>query len=705
MSLTPSEEQLQIVKSLKEYNVIVDSVAGSGKTTTIIFIAKEYPNRKILLLTYNNILAKETRARLVLEKIDNVDVYTYHAFAGSFYSRTCQNDSDMNRIIDERSYKDRVMYTEQERKRHELIVLDEVQDMTPTYFKFVVTHVRDYPAKRYCIIGDVYQNIYDFNGADSRFLSYADKLFNFNDRPFKKFRLSTSYRLTDEMATFINKVYLRTDRIKTQKPGSKVNYLVVNTFSIDKIFPKYIAPILQKYKPEDIFVLAPSIREKTPVKNLANYISEKEKLLLYVPNSDDEPFDEEAAKNKIAFSSFHQSKGRERKCVILFGIEATFVKFYCRGKIPNRCPNSVYVALTRAKEFMLVLHNSSYDFMSFCDPRRIKEYANCLVVGHVGDPKEVNPEPPKIPSSITNLLRHQPNELMDKLYESLGEVVTVEPGEIIVTPDKSYENGYAELVNDIIGLAIVLYYEYSINNHCSIMNCYDNPKLSPNLYYKINPQNKLETEIIRLAIHHNCVMSGYIHKKNQIKKLDFINRESFDKILARFKALGISKNARYEYQVSRTIQSTDIKGSIDCFDRENGIVWEFKFTKKLTQAHSLQLACYAAMLAGKEDISGFRFMLYNLKTGELRELPRSEKHIKNYTSVLNTLALQKLNVDCLPVDEAFLSLVKSIKNNVDIELDPDFEELNYLIQDDDTEPSDTENTDNLLAELMQELEL
>lgn len=704
MALVPSEEQLQIVKSLKENNVIVDSVAGSGKTTTIIFIAKEYPNRKILLLTYNNILAKETRARLDLGNINNVEVYTYHAFAGSFYGRSCQNDSEMNRIIDDRSYKDRIIYSEQDRKKHELIVLDEVQDMTPTYFKFVVTHVRDYPAKRYCIIGDVYQNIYDFNGADSRFLSYADKLFNFNDRPFKKFRLSTSYRLTDEMSRFINKVYLRSDRIKTCKPGPKVNYLVANTFAIDKLFSRYIAPILQKYKPEDIFVLAPSIREKTPVKNLANFISEKEKIMLYVPNSDDEPFDEEAARNKIAFSSFHQSKGRERKCVILFGIDSTFVKFYCRGKIPNRCPNSIYVALTRAKEFMLILHNSSYDFLNFCDPRLIKDYANCISVGYIKDPQEVNPEPPKIPSSVTNLLRHQPNELMDKSYESLEEMTLIEPTETIVTPDKLYEDGYAELVNDIIGLAVVLYYEYSMNKHCSIMDYYDNPKLSADLYYKINPNNKLETEIIRLAIHHNCVMTGYIHKKNQIKKLDFINRESFEKILARFRSLNIGKNARYEYQVSRTIQSTDIKGNIDCFDRENGIVWEFKFTRRLTQTHSLQLACYAAMLSAKEDISGLRFMLFNLKTGELRELPRSAKHIKNFSNILNNLALQKLNVDCLPVDEAFLSMIKSIKNNVDIELDPDFDALNQIIPDENPD-EDAENTDNLLAGLMQELDL
>lgn len=38
----PSNEQLEIIKLLKDNNVVVDSVAGSGKTTTIMHIAKHY---------------------------------------------------------------------------------------------------------------------------------------------------------------------------------------------------------------------------------------------------------------------------------------------------------------------------------------------------------------------------------------------------------------------------------------------------------------------------------------------------------------------------------------------------------------------------------------------------------------------------------------------------------------------------------------
>ena len=45
-------------------NVIVDSVAGSGKTTSIIYIAKSLKKKRILLLTYNSKLKIETKERV-----------------------------------------------------------------------------------------------------------------------------------------------------------------------------------------------------------------------------------------------------------------------------------------------------------------------------------------------------------------------------------------------------------------------------------------------------------------------------------------------------------------------------------------------------------------------------------------------------------------------------------------------------------------
>ena len=51
-----TEEQEEIVKSVLDYNVIVNAVAGSGKTTTILFMANAYPEKEFLLITYLSLI-------------------------------------------------------------------------------------------------------------------------------------------------------------------------------------------------------------------------------------------------------------------------------------------------------------------------------------------------------------------------------------------------------------------------------------------------------------------------------------------------------------------------------------------------------------------------------------------------------------------------------------------------------------------------
>ena len=45
-------------------------------------------------------------------------------------------------------------------------------------------------------------------------------------------------------------------------------------------------------------------------------------------------------------SSFHQSKGLERKLVVVFNYEASFFRFFAKETPPasrNVCPNAMYV--------------------------------------------------------------------------------------------------------------------------------------------------------------------------------------------------------------------------------------------------------------------------------------------------------------------------------------------------------------------------
>ena len=56
----PTSEQLEVIEKLKTHNVLVDAVAGSGKTTTILHIAKTFPDLRICCVTYNTKLKSES---------------------------------------------------------------------------------------------------------------------------------------------------------------------------------------------------------------------------------------------------------------------------------------------------------------------------------------------------------------------------------------------------------------------------------------------------------------------------------------------------------------------------------------------------------------------------------------------------------------------------------------------------------------------
>jgi len=88
-----SEEQRKIIRALQTHNVVVDAVAGSGKTTTVLGIGQTYIKMNILLLTYNSRLKQECRDKFKLLGVENVKVHNYHSFFVEFYDEICHTDT------------------------------------------------------------------------------------------------------------------------------------------------------------------------------------------------------------------------------------------------------------------------------------------------------------------------------------------------------------------------------------------------------------------------------------------------------------------------------------------------------------------------------------------------------------------------------------------------------------------------------------
>ena len=157
--------------------------------------------------------------------------------------------------------------------KYDIIVVDEAQDMSSLYYKLVVKIISNNLCDpRICVIGDKYQCIYQFKEADDRFITLADRIFTMNNLEWKELKLSTSYRITNQMANFINHCVMGFNYINACKEGNKVRYIMTETFNCDRPLEEVLY-YLDDCHFDDIFIIAPSIKNPNcPVRKLENRI-------------------------------------------------------------------------------------------------------------------------------------------------------------------------------------------------------------------------------------------------------------------------------------------------------------------------------------------------------------------------------------------------------------------------------------------------
>ena len=246
---SPSIEQQKIIDALHNSNVLVDAVAGSGKTTTVLHIALQHSLDTILLLTYNKKLRLETKRRSIDNNITNLDVHNYHSFAVKYYDPKCHNDIMIKKHLESSPVK---VY------KYTMVIIDEAQDMTELYYKLTCKIIKENNfAPKICILGDRYQSIYDFNGADNRYIIYGQELFNVNEYPWSTIKLSETFRVPHQISEFINKCALHEDRlISTKTVHVKPLYLYCDAFG-KRLYTQVLKYLNDGYSCEDIFVVAP----------------------------------------------------------------------------------------------------------------------------------------------------------------------------------------------------------------------------------------------------------------------------------------------------------------------------------------------------------------------------------------------------------------------------------------------------------------
>lgn len=651
-----SEDQIDIISKLHDTNVSVSAIPGSGKTTTSLHIALAFSSLNILLLTYNTRLKLETRSKVKLLGIRNMEVHSFHSFCVKYYKHNCFTDYELLQVLKKNlRVKKPIAY--------DMIIIDECQDVSPTYYELICKIVsNNFEQPKICVLGDRYQSIFKFNNADERFLIHSDKVFAFNNLGWQTGNLSVSYRLTHQMASFLNNCILGYDRINGCKNGNNVRYIVCDCFGNKYGMRGVNRPLrevqhyLEHYEPEDIFILAPSVKSsKTPVRVLANELSSKLHIPLFVQTNDDERIDEDIVRGKMVCSTFHSVKGLERPVVIVFGLDASYFKFYKKDADVNECPNEIYVALSRGIECLSILHHRGNQFIQFLDKDRLED--NTDYENRTGLALERNRENMTLNVDVTTLTRHLPTEVLSKATEFFTTEIVQPAGDLIDIPVKTQQGELFENVSEITGTAVPSYYEYVMTGKMMIYDVIKSNKLLDYVVEDISTANLLE-----LSNEYCAYKTDYNYKLNQISDYSWLDKGNLDACVARLREC-ISENAQFEIGIKdsgQSIMSRKVVGFIDCIDESS--VWEFKCVQKVEYEHLIQLAAYAYLWNNERvrlNISRiFRYYLLNILTGEIWRLDAS---VSNLERMIEYLIYAKYGNKFAVTDEVFLKRAKRIR--------------------------------------------
>ena len=673
-----SQEQQNIINSLE--NIIIDAVAGSGKTTTILHMGLKYPDKNIFQITYNNMLKKEVRKKVNRLCLSNMTIHTYHSLAVKYYNHIAYTDEEIKKIL---LTNIPINNLDNNIRSVDILFIDEVQDMNIDYYNLVKKFIKDTVSKpQIIILGDKYQGIYDFKGADIKFLTLADKIW---DLPFIKLDLSLSYRLTNQIGWFVNNIMLKHDRIKTDKNGPIVDYYIGNSYEIYKKIGKQIRLLIkdENILASDIFILTPSVKSiESPYKKLENYLV-KHGIKCTTPSSDDSKLDERVISNKVVFTTYHQSKGRERKVVILYNFDDSYTQYFNKDKnnVEN-CPNILYVGATRASWKLILIQDSRHKPLEFLNISKLKNNSH-IQIQIINKQNLINTKLSKnidikkisitdlikfiTPATIDLLIKLIDNDLFTEIKKSSDNIDIPNKIKINSKINNILDNNLImwEDVSDLNGLVIPAIYEKILTgNNSTIENYVFEQIKDKNIWNeikkyvgKINIPAKNYSDYLKIGNIYLSIQNKLHAKLAQIQKYDWLNIDMITSCHSKMDIIKsdtlfeivISSNSIDDYfeYIHPIFGIIHLRGRIDAIDKNN--VWEFKCVDYITIEHKLQIILYSwawkktnmKLIYGNKD-----FFLLNIKSGQTLKLNYNDYIIEEIIELIfQDKYLEKKNIN------------------------------------------------------------
>ena len=352
-------EQERFSKSLPMGHYMITGFPGSGKTVALLsralYLAKLYPEWKILIVTYNKSLKLQLQAKIDTIKeelnyidvsLDKIEVHHFHQIAMQYSSLSPQDVPYKER---DEFWKDTLPNDalKHVKPRYDAVLVDEYQDFYKNWFELLlkllfVHKEKDKEHINLFLAGDRLQSIYN-----PKEVNWKQDI-GLDMRGRSKL-LKSSYRITKEHIHLGLSLLRKDKNYKSEVEkfyDEGKNILLKNTTedSIELLEGSYqeIASLIEnllstEYNYQDILVLSPQWKTLDKVKKHLSLDIQKK-----IVSS------KEVNHNKMIFSTYHSAKGIEAKIAIVLDIET----------IKER--KLLYVASTRASH-KLILHAQNFE--------------------------------------------------------------------------------------------------------------------------------------------------------------------------------------------------------------------------------------------------------------------------------------------------------------------------------------------------------
>lgn len=456
---------------IKTNNIIIDGIAGCGKTNIINEIIKKYSENKILFFNSNLSI------------------------------------NDLN---------------------YDIIIIDNIQQLKLSDYKLIKKIHNNNTSL--CIFGDKYALTKESN---INYIISADTYFNLNELPWIKYNIFESKRITNKIADFINNCILSENIIKTN--------------IISEIKPKYyICDIITKseliineylnlgYSYNDILIITPSLKTfqiKSVIKNLIRKKIPISNTIIDV--------------NKILILSFEQLQDIEKKIVIIFNFDSSYLKY-------SKDIYNLYISSTRCSQELILLHHYKYNYLPFFDKDKLNIFCDIIKICNI------NIEIRKLKEIYINDLS---KDIIDKCmnYIKIINIKNSNNNYIIEELDEDVRNHIILTLNLSDNVLFDKKISIDINKYRFIENidCIDNN----NIYKFIYSDNINNIDYISLAIQKYINDNNSMFNTFEIHDEVFYNDEKYliDEIMdEKLKILNVD-NADYKIILKKNIIKKNVE--------------------------------------------------------------------------------------------------------------------------------------------------